>query len=273
MNLNPFKPSKWKAPNAVHQAAYDGELDKVPSHMLVPDDLRLTAAIAAGYSSTVYHIAASRGHLGQLPSKLVTSEILALRSSGRSVAHMAAESGQFSKLPLDLLNGTHLVDKVDSVSLLHVLCKSGEVSVVPEKLLKARFFRLQDSLGDTPLHYGARFGKLGSIPSINWASAQMEEILAERNLRGETPLHTAVRAGEFDKVPVTAMTPALLALKSTDGETVLAAVLKSGQWEVIPEKVLSGCVVKVHQLERAGFTVPENLRRIIPPEVVDPFDL
>jgi len=117
---------------------------------------------AAG--ETPLHVAARRGHLGQVPRQFLTKETLTVRKgvgsyligSGKVAhtdmpLHMAVHSGHADQIPKEFLTPEFLSLRTTGYqwTLLHQLAYSSQLDLVPEEYADSEIWKLTDYIGRT----------------------------------------------------------------------------------------------------------------------------
>jgi len=161
----------------LHEAARTGQLNLVPSNILA-ENLQLRNV----EDFSVLDIAASNGHLEQIPAALLTT------------ANMTCFVGSTLNDPDVMISP---IQRGIANFLSHFKRNRENTRVLPKQ-----FRKYEHPTKQTPMHYAARHGHLDQLP---------KEVLTVENMLVDdidnwTPLHKAAAFGHLDQVPVEILT-------------------------------------------------------------------
>ena len=84
---------------------------------------------------------------------------------GDSVFHWAAAKGHLSQIPANLLTYENFILRNDQmVTVFHRAAKHGHLNQIPEQLLSLANLQIPNKNGRTSIHLAAKYGHLDQIP-------------------------------------------------------------------------------------------------------------
>ena len=206
-------------------------------------DISLELFLAAGRSNIInppLFQAAQNNQLHLFPAKYLTRQAL-LQTGWEKTINPS----------------THMVEKAVQLSVAHKAAKTGEYSKLPRALAN-QLLHLQDSTGNTPLHY--ILGRLGpdstSDDFPHYLSPEaINKAMKVSNFDGETPLVSA--ANGFAHIPIEFITDENLAVKPVYGPSTKTSTKNSlSKQTQIPR---STTLTKLAQKKLSNLRISEGL--------------
>lgn len=109
--------------------------------------------------------AIENGSFASWPKKTQEGALLTPNKNGHIALHVAASTGHLSQIPKDLLTERNLLiaDKNGSTSL-HFAAVDGHFDQIPKDILTQENLLIPDKDQETPTHWAARWCRLEKIP-------------------------------------------------------------------------------------------------------------
>lgn len=220
----------------LHAAAHFGKLKDINPKYLTISRLRKNC-----YRDTdVFYTAASKANLDQIPNNLLTPEILTRKySDNSSVLSEAIMTHHLKNFPLNLLTVEILLELADVNNhkcYIHQIADQGELNKLSPKLLTPNVVLAKDGFGNNALFYASRMGELKYIPS---GILKKDELLIQ-NSWGETILHWAISSGRIKNyIPDELITEDALLIENKRGENIFHVATMVGFLDQIPDKFIN----------------------------------
>lgn len=216
----------------LHAAANNRRLDLFDNKWLTQK--RLSVESNAGVS--VYYQAAVAGSLNQIPSQLLTKEILTKRYSDEStVLGAVIDNHHLNKFPKDLWTSEMLLKESgeggekpggngNRACYIHEIAEMGDLCYLPKEVLTREVIFKKDRAGNNVLFYATRMGELKYIPEAYLT----KDCLMDQNVWGETMLHWAASSKRLKLIPKGLITKEALAIVNKRGETPIQVAIMCG---------------------------------------------
>jgi ankyrin repeat protein len=196
--------------------------------------------------ATLYHWAAQRGHLANIPKKLMNKEnLLKTNDYDYTCLHIAAIYGHLHQIPLEILTEENLLKTDnDNQTCLHWAALKGHLHHIPKEILTPKNLLQEDRHNLTCFHKATLAGHLDQIP---------QELLTTENLLntniGWTCIHSASKNGQLDQIPQLSFST-LKKIKTyfeTDSSTEKERVLSDLNQKITKLELIKQSLKKDHQ--------------------------
>jgi ankyrin repeat protein len=176
-------------PTLLHQAAFNGDLIKVTSLLLM--DSHINARDQFG--CTPLHLAAQKGHTEIVKLLLEQgSNPYAAEYNGLSALHLASFHNHVQAVNLLLQRTDVNIKDRDGYSPLFLATRSQNILIVEALIGRGANVNAQNKLGNTPLHEAVRRANLDIVSLLCNRGADVNA----QNVYGWTPLHLAAQRRE-----------------------------------------------------------------------------
>jgi hypothetical protein len=182
----------------------------------------------------IFHIAADKGFLDRIPSRLLTQQNLQVPSYDEWLCsfYRAARHGHLHQIPRHLLTQRNL-QSADwgGTTVFHQAVIHGQLNLISEELLTEETLLMPNDDGLTAIHFAARYGYLDQIPA-NIRTHKNLMLKSKRN--GYTAFHYAALRENLDKIPPELLVPEAVLDEDAEGGNVVSYASEVCQLASIP---------------------------------------